>query len=687
MAFAPIAYTIPQYENYAGWYLKAYEQGTTTPKNIATDSSGSTLLAKAQLDVEGFPITTGGARFIPHIDGDYDLWLFPTASDADNNVTANAIQLADNIDPPAEFDAKQNLKWFNSVADMVASTNLAIGDKALVLGYYSPGDGGGNIFEIVASGTGTADGGSYIDLTGISGQAKGLFVDGVVNVRQFGAKLDGVTDDSDAVNSAIAFGKIIMVPSGTCLIGSPISLSSNKSLRGDGVGKSIIKSSSSLGTNNMIDIADQARNIDICYLTFDGQNTVITPTFVDAYKENIINGKSNENVHIHHCEFVGALNRACIFDATLANPVKNIHVYNNLFRNGSRGGFFISRYAEDIHVHDNYFYNIVDALIGGIAFEKSISISGVRGCWIYNNNVVQDNSSGAAIIVEYKDRSSNDVYIYGNRVDYTGAYASDANNIKCGPCERLIISNNVCNNAGASGIYLEGVTAAKISNNIIYGSGKSAIALQQDADTLLYNNDVEVSGNYIKDANKNGAALGAPSSGGASNDSFAILQASQNDNDIRIIGNVFVDSGETFNGILVATNGDYLIRGNDFSGLNSNRITIDNHFSSSASYVISGNLAAKTEASGVATISSGQNSIQVDPGTLAVYNQYTTVTPITNLNNGILYVTAEPDVPPKFVVAAYNSVNSRTSCSSNISVSWRVDLSRVANGIFGKTAY
>lgn len=89
---------------------------------------------------------------------------------------------------------------YESVADMVADPNVVIGSYVSTAGYYTPGDGGGNEYKIVAGGTGTADGGSFIDLdNGL--QASGLF-GGVINVRQFGAKGDETSDDTTAIQNA-----------------------------------------------------------------------------------------------------------------------------------------------------------------------------------------------------------------------------------------------------------------------------------------------------------------------------------------------------------------------------------------------------------------------------------------------------------------------------------------------------
>jgi len=73
MAYSPVSGIIPQYEDQRAWWLKFYQTGTTTPISMSVDSTGTTLLAKAQLDINGFPTTDGTTLFIPHLDQVYDI--------------------------------------------------------------------------------------------------------------------------------------------------------------------------------------------------------------------------------------------------------------------------------------------------------------------------------------------------------------------------------------------------------------------------------------------------------------------------------------------------------------------------------------------------------------------------------------------------------------------------------------
>ena len=123
-----------------------------------------------------------------------------------------------------------NETTFTNLAAMVASSGLTVGDYARTLGYITPFDGGGNRYQIVAAATGTADGGLYVDLTGISGQALALFPEGFMRPEQFGARGDAQnalyqiaindfsliftsgTDDAAAMQACIDAGATTLLP-------------------------------------------------------------------------------------------------------------------------------------------------------------------------------------------------------------------------------------------------------------------------------------------------------------------------------------------------------------------------------------------------------------------------------------------------------------------------------------------
>lgn len=108
---------------------------------------------------------------------------------------------------------------FDTVADMVASTLLEVGDYAVTAGYNAAGDGGDNVYQIVAAGTGMEDGGQYINLS--THQAKGLFGTNV-SLKQYGCLGDGATDDTFQIQRAVDFclhnGYELFCPAGTYII-------------------------------------------------------------------------------------------------------------------------------------------------------------------------------------------------------------------------------------------------------------------------------------------------------------------------------------------------------------------------------------------------------------------------------------------------------------------------------------
>jgi hypothetical protein len=97
MAFAPIAFIAPNYRDYPNYWLKAYISDTTNPLPMAGNTGGIAQVIKYKINSDGFFVTSGGALVIPHIQGRYDLFIFPTEVEADANDTSNALRIADGV--------------------------------------------------------------------------------------------------------------------------------------------------------------------------------------------------------------------------------------------------------------------------------------------------------------------------------------------------------------------------------------------------------------------------------------------------------------------------------------------------------------------------------------------------------------------------------------------------------------
>lgn len=109
----------------------------------------------------------------------------------------------------------------DTVAEAVALDGLTIGAKVQAQDYATGNDAGVLNFEADPAGTGTADGGSRIDVPTSNVQLRQIFGD-TVGTKQFGAKCDGITDDTLAVQNTLDYADTIkgfvMPSAGRCVI-------------------------------------------------------------------------------------------------------------------------------------------------------------------------------------------------------------------------------------------------------------------------------------------------------------------------------------------------------------------------------------------------------------------------------------------------------------------------------------
>ena len=226
MAFLPAANLSTSFEQYPGRWVKFFVQSSTTPLSMSIDSTGDTLLSRAEISAGGsvdigFLKTAGGSIFIPYLNQSYDAFIFATSQEADVGDTSSAIQIADNV----------NLSLFGTDTTLLQQTD-SIGTESnagissghqIETNFYNSSnkvDSGGVFFFTGTTTVGKA--GNVPDADGFFYDADGkqfqIALNPFMNVLKFGAVAGGIADDTAAIVAAIAAGaKHIWYPEGTYL--------------------------------------------------------------------------------------------------------------------------------------------------------------------------------------------------------------------------------------------------------------------------------------------------------------------------------------------------------------------------------------------------------------------------------------------------------------------------------------
>ncbi len=231
----------------------------------------------------------------------------------------------------------------NNISSLQSNPGTSTIKEVLVLGYYTPGDGGGGTFYWDATSTSTPDGVFIIQTSGTStGRWRRVESNETneINILWYGAKGDGTIDNSTFVSSAIykavALQKPLLFPKGVYLINSTMPLPAYIHLKGAGIGFTIIEYNDKwvypISTNNFMFESDGNSYIEIEGITFSGVHT----TRIDAFIGMNSYPNLNRHIKIHDCEFKDA----------------------NVFGAIEMNGVYTITGNTDVYIQYNYFHDL-----------------------------------------------------------------------------------------------------------------------------------------------------------------------------------------------------------------------------------------------------------------------------------------------------------------------------------------
>lgn len=458
----------------------------STPTEPLVDFSDSSFLTEENLDLSNLQQLHLNEEMsdylILHKVPSGTLTEIRDAVESANNAADNAQQSAEealNASEVAISNAQSiNIRTFNSVEEMKASNTLKAGALAKTLGFYTAGDGGGADYLVTDNiGENEADEISIITLK--NGLYAKLIIQDYVNIKQCGAKGDGVTDDTEALQKAINISSKVVIPKGTFIVSKSLTLKDSIIIQGVGE-SSIIKKG---GDEN------------VYFNLFTGMQ--ITKEYIFSNLKFDGNCNNFKHMYSYTSDFAGYKQLETANEWNLFTSSADILVIENCKFNNIHGNV-ISNASNNIIVNNCDFNNIEGA--------SAVKLWGGQNLWVVNSRFNNVNVFPDTLYINGAETAFEEAVSNKYSMQYGDAVSSF--------CRYSFIHNNLFKNISRmafthdmnSALNITGDNCSICTNNIIIhdsdrlknSNPQSSIWIEQAKNTIVKGNKI-----YYKNRNIN----------------------------------------------------------------------------------------------------------------------------------------------------------------------------------------